>query len=61
MLINFKKKINSGFVWINTYFQMFPSVGFGGWKNSGFGKDGGKESLHQWSVQKAIVQKFNEE
>lgn len=55
----FSKNIKSGFVWVNTWFQMFPEVEFGGYKQSGFGKDGGAGSINEWTVSKAIVMNMN--
>jgi len=55
----FSRNIRSGFVWVNTWFQMFPEVEFGGYKQSGFGKDGGAGSINEWTVSKAIVMNMN--
>jgi acyl-CoA reductase-like NAD-dependent aldehyde dehydrogenase len=38
-------KINAGTVWINTYGMFYPQAPFGGFKQSGFGKELGREGL----------------
>ena len=35
--------IKAGSVWINNHNQFDAAAGFGGYKESGFGRDGGKE------------------
>jgi len=42
-------RIKAGSVWINAHNLFDAAAGFGGYKQSGFGRDGGKEvisSLH---------------
>merc|ERR1719408_1049014 len=38
--------IKAGAIWINCYNQFDAAAGFGGYKESGFGRDGGKEGLY---------------
>merc|ERR1712232_83698 len=38
--------IKAGTVWINCYNHFDAAAGFGGFKESGFGRDGGKECLY---------------
>jgi len=38
--------MKTGTVWINCYNQFDAAAGFGGYKESGFGRDGGKECLY---------------
>merc|ERR1711912_45026 len=38
--------IKTGTVWINCYNLFDAAAGFGGYKESGFGRDGGKECLY---------------
>lgn len=45
------KKIDSGNVWVNTYRRVGPELPFGGFKESGFGKD----SLLENTREKACV------
>lgn len=41
-------KIKAGVVWINCTNQFDASVGFGGYRESGFGREGGKEGLFEY-------------
>jgi aldehyde dehydrogenase (NAD+) len=41
-------KIDAGVVWINNHNQFDASCGFGGVKESGFGREGGKEGLYEY-------------
>ena len=41
-------KIEAGVVWINNHNQFDASCGFGGVKESGFGREGGKEGLYKY-------------
>eukprot|EP01080_Neovahlkampfia_damariscottae_P002189 gene2189-2053_t len=58
--LKYSKEIKAGFVWINTWFQMFPEVEFGGFKQSGFGKDGGAGAYSEWLLTKAVVKDCSE-
>ena len=40
--------INSGVIWINTYNVFDPSAAFGGFKESGFGREGGRVGLEAY-------------
>lgn len=42
------KKIKAGQIWINTYSVLPTTAPFGGFKQSGFGKEGGKEALESF-------------
>jgi aldehyde dehydrogenase (NAD+) len=41
-------QIKAGVVWINTANQFDAACGFGGYKESGFGREGGKEGMHEY-------------
>jgi aldehyde dehydrogenase (NAD+) len=41
-------KIKAGTVWINCTNQFDASVGFGGFRESGFGREGGKEGIYEY-------------
>lgn len=47
--------IKAGFVWVNTYNIMPPSLPFGGRGLSGVGKDLGKSALDQFSFEKSVM------
>jgi len=42
------KHIQAGTVWINCHNMFDAAAGFGGYKQSGFGRDGGKEGLFEY-------------
>jgi len=52
---NIAKKINAGTVWINTYGMFYNSASYGGFKQSGFGKELGKEGFLEYTRLKNIV------
>ena len=41
-------KIKAGVVWVNNHNQFDAACGFGGVKESGFGREGGKEGLYEY-------------
>ncbi|MFA5410868.1 MAG: aldehyde dehydrogenase family protein [Candidatus Omnitrophota bacterium] len=48
------KEINAGTVWINTYGMFYNEVPYGGFKESGFGKELGKEGFLEYTRLKNI-------
>jgi acyl-CoA reductase-like NAD-dependent aldehyde dehydrogenase len=46
------KRIKCGIIWGNTLFAEFPGSPAGGFKNSGFGREFGKESIAEYTQQK---------
>ncbi|MBI3602236.1 MAG: aldehyde dehydrogenase family protein [Candidatus Omnitrophica bacterium] len=49
------KRLRCGTVWINTYGAFFNEVPFGGYKQSGFGRELGKEGLLEYTQLKHIA------
>lgn len=49
------KKINAGTIWINTYGMFYNRVPFGGFKQSGFGKELGREGFLEYTRLKNVV------
>lgn len=47
-------KLEAGTVWVNTYNDFHASVPFGGFKESGFGKEMGRQSLDSYTQVKAV-------
>ncbi|MGQ0539885.1 MAG: aldehyde dehydrogenase family protein [Gemmatimonadaceae bacterium] len=43
-------KLKSGVVWINSTNQFDASSGFGGYRESGFGREGGREGMYEYLV-----------
>jgi aldehyde dehydrogenase (NAD+) len=50
----FAKAIRAGSVWVNSYNLMDPAVPFGGYKMSGYGREGGVEHLDEFLETKAV-------
>lgn len=48
------QRIEAGVVWINGYDMFHPAVPFGGYKESGFGREMGKSALELYTREKAV-------
>ncbi len=48
------QRIRAGSVWVNTYHAIDPAVPFGGYKMSGYGREGGVEHLHEYLNTKGV-------
>lgn len=46
--------IEAGSVWVNRYFGTVPGTPFGGYKNSGIGRECGRETLREYTRSKAV-------
>ncbi|RWC27306.1 MAG: aldehyde dehydrogenase family protein [Mesorhizobium sp.] len=46
--------LRAGSVWVNTYHAIDPAVPFGGYKMSGYGREGGAEHLDEYLNTKAV-------
>lgn len=51
--------LRAGSVWVNTYHAIDPSVPFGGYKMSGYGREGGIEHLHEYLNTKGVFLKID--
>ncbi|CAB3752068.1 aldehyde dehydrogenase family protein [Paraburkholderia solisilvae] len=49
------RRIRSGTVWVNAYNVMDPSVPFGGYKMSGYGREGGIHHVDEYLQTKALI------
>jgi len=49
------RKLNAGTVWCNTYGMFYNEAPYGGFKQSGFGKELGREGLLEYSRQKCLI------
>ncbi|CAG2113228.1 unnamed protein product [Medioppia subpectinata] len=47
--------LEAGSVWINTFLAVKPQTPFGGYKQSGFGREFGEEGLHEYVEVKTVV------
>ncbi len=52
---NLASKINSGTIWINTYGMFYNELPYGGFKQSGFGKELGKDGFLEYTRLKNVV------
>jgi betaine-aldehyde dehydrogenase len=48
------RAIDTGTVWINTYKQFSISTPFGGFKDSGLGREKGRDGIRAWMAQKSL-------
>ncbi|KAL9642268.1 hypothetical protein ABK040_007267 [Willaertia magna] len=48
-------KIKAGTVWVNNYHNVLHNAEFGGYKQSGFGREGGEEGVKAWTTVKTVV------
>src|SRR5271156_4386018 len=51
----FAKKIQAGTVWVNCFNILDASLPFGGYKQSGWGREGGHEVLNAYTQTKSVV------
>jgi len=47
--------IRAGVVWVNTYGKLPPNLPFGGFKQSGWGREGGRDALSDYTQVKSVV------
>ncbi|WP_200863537.1 aldehyde dehydrogenase family protein [Paraburkholderia kururiensis] len=52
---NFARSMDTGTVWVNRYYNFVPGQPLGGFKQSGFGREGCYESLDHYTQLKAVV------
>jgi acyl-CoA reductase-like NAD-dependent aldehyde dehydrogenase len=52
------RKIRAGSVWVNNYFRVEPNMPFGGYKESGIGREGGPNWYEHYTEQKAVFVKL---
>lgn len=57
---NMAGRMETGTVWINRYFNMMPGQPLGGYKESGFGREGCLETLDHYTQLKAVIMNFDE-
>jgi betaine-aldehyde dehydrogenase len=55
------RAVQAGTVWINTYKQFSVSTPFGGWRDSGLGREKGREGIFQYMEQKSMYWGTNQE
>ena len=47
-IFNLSSKLRAGVIWANTYNKFDPTSPFGGYKESGFGREGGLQGLNSY-------------
>jgi phenylacetaldehyde dehydrogenase len=52
------RRLKAGTVWINCYGTLDPISSFGGYKQSGFGRELGKHSIDLYTQPKSVFIKF---
>jgi len=52
--IRVSEKINAGCVWINTYRAISPIAEFGGFNNSGYGREAGFQAIYDYTRTKTV-------
>ncbi|MDR1969474.1 MAG: aldehyde dehydrogenase [Burkholderiaceae bacterium] len=55
------RAVQAGTVWVNTYKQFSISTPFGGWRDSGLGREKGREGIFQYMEQKSMYWGTNEQ
>ena len=55
------RAVQAGTVWINTYKQFSISTPFGGWRDSGLGREKGRLGIQQYMEQKSLYWGLNEQ
>jgi len=55
------RAVQAGTVWINTYKQFSISTPFGGWRDSGLGREKGRLGILQYMEQKSLYWGLNEQ
>jgi acyl-CoA reductase-like NAD-dependent aldehyde dehydrogenase len=48
------RALKAGTVWINTYNMYDPGLPFGGYKESGFGRERGEEAMREYTEVKSV-------
>lgn len=54
------RAVQAGTVWINTYKQFSISTPFGGWRESGIGREKGRQGIRQYMEQKSLYWGLND-
>ncbi|TIX61482.1 MAG: aldehyde dehydrogenase family protein, partial [Mesorhizobium sp.] len=48
------RNVRSGTVWVNTFMEGYPELPFGGYKQSGLGRELGKRAVEDYTEEKTI-------
>ncbi|XP_045766087.1 aldehyde dehydrogenase 1A1-like [Maniola jurtina] len=53
--LQFSKHVEAGIIWVNTYFQLGAQLPFGGFKESGIGREGGLDAVNSYLEVKSVT------
>jgi len=56
--LNFVNQIQAGYIWVNDHMTITPEQPWGGFKESGFGKENSALSLQEYTQLKAVSIQF---
>jgi acyl-CoA reductase-like NAD-dependent aldehyde dehydrogenase len=51
---NFARRVKAGTVWVNAYNLYDPALPFGGYKQSGFGRELGASAIEHYTETKSV-------
>jgi aldehyde dehydrogenase (NAD+) len=51
----FAQAVRTGNVWINHHISITPQIPFGGYKQSGVGREAGKDGLYEFTEVKSVI------
>ena len=54
------QRVKSGTLWLNTYQVLSPTMPFGGYKQSGIGRESGIQALENFLETKSVIADLNE-
>lgn len=53
--LQFAQQVQAGSVWVNTFLALSAQLPFGGFKQSGFGRENGEDGLHEYLEIKSVA------
>ena len=59
--LRLSKAIHAGIVWVNTYRVVSPIAEFGGFKNSGYGRESGFQAIYDYTRPKTVWMNMSDE
>ena len=59
--LRMSKAVKAGIVWVNTYRVVSPIAEFGGFKNSGYGRESGFQAIYDYTRPKTVWMNMSDE
>ena len=59
--LRMSRSVRAGIVWVNTYRVVSPIAEFGGFKNSGYGRESGFQAIYDYTRPKTIWMNMSDE